>query len=138
MVVHCKYLLLPIGSILLTRKWDQIFLLETNFFASNLNSIFFGCFSVCFMKPRKLIFQFVSVFRTLTETNKPVSKQIPKSAPLPLPAQAHGHVQVQHKMPCRQAFTGAAQAGVARYVKRQQKSKTGVEQIRPRSSTACS
>jgi hypothetical protein len=45
---------------------------------------------------------------------------------------------VQHKMPCRQAFTGAAQAGVARYVKRQQKSKTGVEQIRPRSSTACS
>jgi hypothetical protein len=58
---------------------------DQNFFSvqteTNRNSICFGCFSVCFAKPKKKffgLFRFVSVFRTgikTTETNKTFSKQ---------------------------------------------------------------
>jgi hypothetical protein len=66
---------------------DQIFFsVQTE---TNRNSICFGCFSVCFAKPKKKffgLFRFVSVFRTgieTTETNGTFSKQtekIPKNA----------------------------------------------------------
>ncbi len=58
---------------------------QSNFFSvrteTNRNSICFGCFSVCFAKPKYIffgLFRFDSVFRTCietTETNRTLSKQ---------------------------------------------------------------
>jgi hypothetical protein len=51
---------------------------------TNRNSICFGCFSICFAKPKNFflgLFRFVSVFRTsikTTETNRIFTKQTEK------------------------------------------------------------
>jgi hypothetical protein len=51
---------------------------------TNWNSICFGCFSICFTKPKNIffgLFQFISVFRTgneTTKTNRIFSKQTEK------------------------------------------------------------
>jgi hypothetical protein len=66
-------------------KQSIFFLVRTE---TNRNSICFGCFSVCFAKPKNIfsvcfsLFRFVSVFRTsieTTETNRTLSKQTKKS-----------------------------------------------------------
>ncbi len=61
---------------------------QSNFFSvrtkTNRNSICFGCFSVCFAKPKNIffgLFQFISVFWTgiaTTETNRILLKQTEK------------------------------------------------------------
>jgi hypothetical protein len=66
----------------------RVSLKQSNFFSvrteTNRNSICFGCFLVCFAKPKNLFFGsfwFVSVFRTgieTTETNRIFSKQTKK------------------------------------------------------------